>query len=83
MYVIKTSKRNELKDHLERNGVITTIQYPVPIHLQPFYKNIKLNKNLFNTETVAKKILSLPIYPELKKSKVKEVIKYIKNFYTT
>ncbi len=82
LYVIKTSKRNKLKAYLEKHGIFTTIQYPVPIHLQPFYKNIKLHKRLKNTETVAKEILSLPIYPELEKSKVKEVIKCIKNFYT-
>jgi dTDP-4-amino-4,6-dideoxygalactose transaminase len=81
LFVIKTSMRNELKNYLEENGVITSIQYPFPVHLQDFYKNESLHKNLNITEIIAGKILSLPIYPELKKSEAKKVASLVNSFY--
>jgi dTDP-4-amino-4,6-dideoxygalactose transaminase len=82
LFVIKTSMRKELKKYLEENEVITTIQYPFPVHMQDFYKNKSLHKNLDITEIIAGKILSLPIYPEFKKSEAKKVASLVNSFYS-
>jgi dTDP-4-amino-4,6-dideoxygalactose transaminase len=82
LYVIQTARRDELSNYLKEKGVQTGIHYPIPCHLQPAVKNLlgpqpKLEK----TEETAKKILSLPIYPELEKEKVDFVCAAIREFF--
>lgn len=72
-YVIRTSSRDELKDFLEDNGIGSLIHYPVPIHLQPAYRNRFLAQNLENTEQICREILSLPIMPNLSVEQIDEV----------
>ena len=82
LFVIKVQKRKALIKFLNKHGIFPLIHYPIPIHKQIAYKNkIKFigNKNLF--ENLSKKILSLPIYPELKLNEQKYVIRKIKEFY--
>lgn len=65
-YVIRSSRRDELKRHLEENGVGSAIHYPVPVHLHPaFGAALVAEGGLAVTERVCGEILSLPIYPEL------------------
>ena len=37
LYVVRTSERDSLKEHLAGEGVETLVHYPVPVHLQPAY----------------------------------------------
>ncbi len=65
-YTIRTSKRNELKDHLESKGIPTMIYYRVPLHLQPAMSYLGYKSgDLTETEKACGEVLSLPIYPEL------------------
>lgn len=65
-YVVRSSKRDTLREFLKKNGIGTLIHYPVPVHQQPAYKNnIRCVSSLENTERIVKEIISLPIYPEL------------------
>ncbi len=81
LYVIRTPQRDKLQEHLRMNDVQTGIHYPVPIHLQPAYKGrFPGSGNLPHTEKIASEILSLPIYPELKKSEVRKVVEAVKSF---
>jgi dTDP-4-amino-4,6-dideoxygalactose transaminase len=80
--VVKVTKRKALIKFLNKHGIFPLIHYPIPIHRQNAYKNkIKFfgNKNSF--ENLNQKILSLPIYPELKLIEQKYVIRKIKEFY--
>jgi len=82
LYVIQTSKRDSLATYLKEKGIQTGIHYPVPCHLQPAVQNtLGPQPNLERTEEVAKKILSLPIYPELEKEKVDLICATIKEFF--
>ena len=82
LFVIETSKRNRLQEYLNKNGVTTLIHYPIPIHLQKCMRYLRYKKgSLPNTEKLCKRILSLPIYPELKKSEVNRIIKLINSFH--
>lgn len=65
-YVVRSGKRDVLREFLKKNGIGTLVHYPVPVHQQPAYKNnIRYASSLENTERVVKEIISLPIYPEL------------------
>ncbi len=58
--------RDILKKRLEEKGIDTIIYYPIPIHLQPAYKNLGYSLgSLPITENLCSEVLSLPIFPEL------------------
>ena len=81
LYIIRTKDRNGLQEYLESRGVFTGIHYPVPVHLQPAYKGLGLGKGSFPvTEKYAEQILSLPMFPELKKEEMDYVAQCIKEF---
>ena len=79
-FVIRTEKRDELLSFLKSKDIMALIHYPVPIHLQPAYDNLRYD-GLRETEKASKEILSLPIYPELLDSETKTVIDVINRFY--
>jgi dTDP-4-amino-4,6-dideoxygalactose transaminase len=77
-YVVRTSKRDLLKAHLQNRGIGSLIHYPLPVHLQPAYLNIyQVHNKLPITEQVASEILSLPIFPELSDEEIKSIIESI------
>ena len=82
LYVIQTPDRDKLADFLKERGVQTGIHYPVPNHQQPAVRNVLGQQpKLGKTEDTVKKILSLPIYPELEKEKVDFVCATIGEFF--
>lgn len=81
-YTIRTKYRDQLKKFLEKNKIPTMIYYPLPLHLQPAFKYWGYKKGDFpKAEKISKEVLSLPIYPELKKEEQNFIIKKIKEFY--
>lgn len=84
LYVVEVERRNELRAHLGRLGVQTSIHYPSPIHLQPAYHGrIQLRSPMVVTEAVAARILSLPMYPELTSVMQGEVIEALRSAWTS
>jgi dTDP-4-amino-4,6-dideoxygalactose transaminase len=74
LYVIRTENRDLLRETLASKGISAGIHYPIPIHLQPAYKDLGHQRGDFPvTEAHAQRILSLPMYPEL----APELIKYV------
>lgn len=79
LYVILTEKRSRLIQHLNDNGVLTSMHYPVPIHLQPAYSHLGLKEGSFKvTENFTKKIVSLPMFAELSEEEIVYVAEKIK-----
>ena len=65
---------NGLQKHLGDAGIQSGIHYPIPIHMQDAYAELPYSEGDFpETEGYAKKILSLPIYPEI----TDEMIDYV------
>ncbi len=69
LYVILAQDRVNLKKELADYGVEAGIHYQYPVHMHPGYiSSIKIpKKGLPVTEAIVKKILTLPLYPELLK----------------
>ena len=83
LYVIKTDKRDELAAYLKQNGVATAIHYPIALHNMNAYKYLKYKRSDFpNASFNEGKILSLPMYPELKEEQIKYITEQIKLFFT-
>lgn len=82
LYVISVKNRDKLRDFLQKQGISTNIHYPIPIHLQKAYKSLGLSEGNFPiTEKFCKEILSLPMFPELRKSQIYYVASKINEFY--
>ncbi len=83
LYVIQVEKRDELADFLAKNGISTGVHYPIPLHLQPVYKDSGYKESDFpNSCSVAKMVLSIPIFPELSDEEVNYIVETI-SLYTT
>jgi len=82
-FIIQVNKRDKLQKFLLQKGIETKIHYPIPIHLQRAAQYLGYKKGDFpKAEKQAEKILSLPIYPELKEEQLELVVKEIRNFYS-
>ena len=65
-FAIRAPVRDALRTQLTDAGVQTGIHYPIPLHLQPAYRDLGYAEGDFPVaERVAREILSLPIFPEL------------------
>jgi dTDP-4-amino-4,6-dideoxygalactose transaminase len=65
-YAIRVPRRDALRQQLTEAGVQTGVHYPIPLHLQPAYRDLGYTEGDFPVaERVAREILSLPIFPEL------------------
>ena len=83
IYMIRTTKRDELQKHLTANGVGTVIHYPIPPHLQNAYKELNYKKGDFPiAEEIAETCISLPMSPVITRSEVEQVCDVIKKYYS-
>jgi len=81
-YVVRTKQRDLLIEHLKRNAIGSAIHYPLPVHLQPAYKN-RFNgadDGLPVTERICGEILSLPMYPQLSDDQVQRVVNALSTY---
>lgn len=81
LFVIRTKKRNKLQNFLHKNHVETAVHFPLPIHLVKPFLHLGYKKGDFPiAEKAALEILSLPCYPELKRTHVKHIATLVKRF---
>ncbi len=81
-YLLARSRdeRPALIKHLKDNGVSSQFHY-VNLHSSPMGKLINKNSSLPVSESVADRVVRLPIYPDLKEEEVSKVISSVNNFY--
>ena len=79
---VKNGKRDNLKGFLEEQGISTVIYYPLPLHLQPCFSFLGYRKGDFSAaEKASAEVLSLPVYPELRKEEREYVVEKIREFF--
>ena len=76
MYVIKVDKkiRDNLLNYLRENGIEASVHFDPPVHLQNYYKG---NYNLSVTEELCKRVITLPMFPDLSKNKLDYIIEKV------
>lgn len=75
LYVVRTTDREGLMDHLKKAGIGTGIHYPIPLHLQKAYVSMNYKRGDFPvTEKAAEEIVSLPMFPQLTPQQQNRVI---------
>jgi dTDP-4-amino-4,6-dideoxygalactose transaminase len=84
LYVVRSPGRDELREHLASLEIQTGLHYPVPLHLQPAYESLNYRLGDFPVaERWARECLSLPIFPEMRRDQLDEVILGVNSFPLT
>lgn len=66
--------RSEIQEKLKEKWIPTAIHYPIPVHMQPYYKNLWYKESICqNTHYLTQNIFSLPIYPWIKEEELKYI----------
>ncbi len=82
LYTIQSGQRDDLQAHLAGQGIGSAIHYPLPVHLQPAYRRLNYRAgSLPNTEKLAQRILSLPMFPHISDSQIETVAGKILAFF--
>jgi dTDP-4-amino-4,6-dideoxygalactose transaminase len=81
-YTIRADRRDDLQAHLKARGIGSSIYYPLPLHLQPCFAYLGYQAGACpESERAASEVLSLPIYPELTRAQLDEVVDGVRSFY--
>lgn len=84
VYALLADRRDALQEHLAARGVPTIIYYPHPLHLQKVYADHGWREGDYPVaEAISRRILPLPMYPELTDAHVDQVIAAVRSFYGT
>jgi dTDP-4-amino-4,6-dideoxygalactose transaminase len=81
LYVVRTSRRDNLQRYLSAAGIGTLIHYPRPPHLQEAYRSLDVPQDAFPIARAhAEEVLSLPIGPHLDDDQQQAVIEAVRAF---
>ena len=79
LFVVRSARRNALREALARRGVGTDIHYPTPPHLQQAYAELRYRKGAFPiSERIHRQVVSLPIGPHMTDAEVDYVIEQVR-----
>ncbi|MGD0548467.1 MAG: DegT/DnrJ/EryC1/StrS family aminotransferase [Terracidiphilus sp.] len=80
-YVIRTARRDQLREFLAARQIGSEIYYPVPLHLQAALQSLGYKEGSFpEAERAAREVLALPIFPELREDEQQTVVSAIAEF---
>ncbi len=82
-YVIRSTRRDELRAFLTARQIGSEIYYPVPLHRQEALKSLGYGEGSFpEAERAAREVLALPIFPELREDEQQTVAAAIAEFFS-
>lgn len=71
LFVVQVANRDAVQKALKEKGIDTGLHYPVPLHLQKAYQYLGLGVGAYPvSEAYAGRLLSLPMYPELRDEQI-------------
>ncbi len=80
LYVVQTSSRDKLREHLKLKKILSDVHYPIPDHKQRAVMTAGDGVSLPVTELLSKKILTLPCYPGMSQNQIDHVIKSVNSW---
>jgi dTDP-3-amino-3,4,6-trideoxy-alpha-D-glucose transaminase len=84
LFIVETGERDALREFLTERGIQTGIHYPIPIHLQEAYRDLGFGPGSFpHAEALARRALSLPMYPELTEEQIGRVAGAVREFFAS
>ena len=82
LYVVQSERRDGLISYLGKRGIQTGIHYPVPIHRHRAFAHLGYGRGSFPVaETLAPRLLSLPMYPEITEEDIDAVADAIREYH--
>jgi dTDP-4-amino-4,6-dideoxygalactose transaminase len=80
LFVVRSTRRDELREQLTERGVASAIHYPVPIHLTGAYASLGLSEgSLPVSEMLAQQICSLPIFPGISAAQIAHIVDAVRD----
>lgn len=77
-YTVQVENRADLQKKLGEQGVPTAVHYPVPLHLQPVFAGLGLQKGSFPvSEAASERVMSLPMHPYLVQMEQDAIVKLL------
>ena len=74
LFTVQLTERDAVRKSLSEQGIATGIHYPIPVHDQPAYRKFATGGDALPvTSALCKRILSLPMYPELTRTQAERV----------
>jgi dTDP-4-amino-4,6-dideoxygalactose transaminase len=81
LYTIQVRDRDRLRNYLHEKKIGSAVYYARPLHLQPCFADLGYHEGSFPVaEDVAQKVISLPIFPGLKKREIESVAETVLEF---
>lgn len=81
LFIVRTKKRDNFKKYLEKNNIESLIHYPIPMHLQIAYGDLKFKEGDFPVaEKIANEVLSLPMWYGMNDEEMEYIIDTINKF---
>jgi len=80
-YTIRAKNRDQLAAFLKKKEIDTGIHYPIPIHKQPFYRDLGYKDSLPVSEKTVEEVLSLPVHPGLSRDNLQKIVEVSREFY--
>lgn len=82
LFVVRHPRRDELREHLEKQGIGAGLHYPLPLHLQPCFQHLGYHEGDFPVaEAAARECLSLPMFPEISAAQITRVCTAVRGFF--
>jgi dTDP-4-amino-4,6-dideoxygalactose transaminase len=81
-YTIRVARRDDLREHLKAKGIGHSVYYPLPLHLQPCFAYLGYKAGACpESEKASNEVVSLPVYPELTRAQLDEVVAAVRGFF--
>jgi len=86
LFVVATSEREALRQHLQAHDVPTAIHYPTPLHRQTAFESLRpssRSSHCPNAEQLCARVLSLPMHAHLAPHDVDRVVSAVRSFFSS
>jgi dTDP-4-amino-4,6-dideoxygalactose transaminase len=81
LYVAQAERRDALRATLKERGIGSDVHYPLPLHRQPVFAEFPPPGGASAAKELANRIVSLPMFPHLKREQVEAIAEAIRVFY--
>jgi UDP-2-acetamido-2-deoxy-ribo-hexuluronate aminotransferase len=79
---ITNGKRDQLMEHLQNKGIPCAIYYPIPLHSQKAYVDVRYKEEDFPvTNQLVKEVISLPMHTELEEDQIEFIANSVLEFF--
>ena len=72
-YTVLVDNRDMVQQKLKDAGIPTAVHYPIPLNMQPAYAHLCCPDCTLHAASVAKRVMSLPMHPDLSTLEVNRI----------